>query len=89
MKPGIRRVVPCSSENSFLYHRVAGSDFGLQMLPTGALRPEQIQIIKAWIEQGAEQRADSSFVPKAGCFSSHNQSLAAMAVAPPTTPRLW
>jgi N-acyl-D-amino-acid deacylase len=27
------------------------------------------------------QRTDASFVPKAGCFSCHNQSLAAMAVA--------
>ncbi len=54
LKPGVRRVVPGSSENSFLYHRVAGTDFGLQMPPTGALRPEQIQIIKTWIEQGAE-----------------------------------
>src|SRR5205085_6019999 len=54
LKPGVRRVVPRSSENSFLYHRVAGSDFGLQMPPTGALRPEQVQIIKAWIDQGAE-----------------------------------
>ena len=26
------------------------------------------------------QRTDASFVPKAGCFSCHNQSLAAMAV---------
>lgn len=54
LKPGVRRVVPGSSENSFLYHRVAGSDFGLQMPPTGALRPEQVQIVKVWIEQGAE-----------------------------------
>lgn len=54
LKPGVRRVVPGSSENSFLYHRLAGSDFGLQMPPTGALRPEQVQIVKAWIEQGAE-----------------------------------
>ncbi len=54
MKPGSRRVMPGSIENSFLYHRLAGSDFGLQMPPTGALRPEQVQIIKAWIEQGAE-----------------------------------
>ena len=54
LKPGVRRVVPGSSENSFLYHRLAGSDFGLQMPPTGALRPEQVQIIRAWIEQGAE-----------------------------------
>jgi ankyrin repeat protein len=54
LKPGARRVVPGNSENSFLYHRLAGSDFGLQMPPTGALRVEQVQIIKAWIEQGAE-----------------------------------
>ena len=54
LKPGARRVVPGNSENSFLYHRLAGSDFGMQMPPTGALRPEQIQLIKAWIEQGAE-----------------------------------
>jgi ankyrin repeat protein len=54
LKPGSRRVVPGNTENSFLYHRVAGADFGLQMPPTGALRPEQIQIIKTWIEQGAE-----------------------------------
>src|ERR1019366_8108156 len=54
LKPGVRRVVPGSSENSFLYHRLAGSDFGMQMPPTGALRPKQLQIVKAWIEQGAE-----------------------------------
>ncbi len=54
MKPGTRRVMPGSVENSFLYHRIAGSDFGLQMPPTGPLKPEQIQTIKAWIEQGAE-----------------------------------
>ena len=54
MKRGSRRVMPGSIENSFLYHRLTGTDFGLQMPPTGALRPEQVQIIKAWIEQGAE-----------------------------------
>jgi ankyrin repeat protein len=54
LKPGTRRVMPGSIENSFLYHRISGSDFGLQMPPTGPLRPEQIQTVKAWIEQGAE-----------------------------------
>jgi ankyrin repeat protein len=51
---GRRGVVPGSSENSFLYHRVSGSAYGLQMPPTGALKPEQIQTIKTWIDQGAE-----------------------------------
>ncbi|HEY7304698.1 MAG TPA: ankyrin repeat domain-containing protein [Bryobacteraceae bacterium] len=53
-KNGIRRVVPGSSENSFLYHRLIGTAYGLQMPPTGPLRPEQIATIKAWIDQGAE-----------------------------------
>jgi ankyrin repeat protein len=53
-KPGARRVIPGSLENSFLYGRLTGSDFGIQMPPTGPLRPEELGIIKAWIEQGAE-----------------------------------
>src|SRR5271155_2270489 len=49
-----RGVVPGSSDNSFLYHRISGSAFGMQMPPTGALRPEQINMIKTWIDQGAD-----------------------------------
>ena len=52
-KGGMRRVVPGSTDNSFLYHRITGSDYGLQMPPTGPLRPAQIAVLKAWIEQGA------------------------------------
>src|SRR5258708_4590190 len=51
---GRRGVVPGSSENSFLYHRVSGNAYGLQMPPTGPLRPEQIKTIKTWIDQGAD-----------------------------------
>ena len=54
MKSFSRRVVPGSSSNSFVYHRLIGDGYGAQMPPTGALRPEQIEIIKAWIDQGAE-----------------------------------
>jgi len=49
-----RGVVPGSSDNSFLYHRISGNEYGIQMPPTGALRPEQIQTIKTWIDQGAD-----------------------------------
>lgn len=49
-----RGVVPGSSGNSFLYHRISGNAYGLQMPPTGALRPEQIALVKTWIDQGAE-----------------------------------
>ena len=53
MKSFSRRVVPGSSANSFVYHRLIG-EYGAQMPPTGALRPEQIATVKAWIDQGAE-----------------------------------
>src|SRR5258708_4917002 len=49
-----RGVVPGSSENSFLYHRISGNAYGMQMPPTGPLRQEQIQTLKTWIDQGAE-----------------------------------
>ena len=49
-----RGVVPGSAENSFLFHRISGTDYGAQMPPTGPLRAEQIGIIKAWIDQGAD-----------------------------------
>src|SRR5580700_6142702 len=51
---GRRRVVPGSIENSFLYYRLTGTKFGMQMPPSGPLSAEQIGTIKAWIEQGAE-----------------------------------
>jgi mono/diheme cytochrome c family protein len=51
---GRRGVVPGSSENSFLFHRITGSAYGTRMPPTGVLKPEQIATLKAWIDQGAE-----------------------------------
>jgi ankyrin repeat protein len=50
--PGVIR--PGESSSSLLYMRVSGAQFGPQMPPTGALRPEQIATIKAWLDQGAE-----------------------------------
>jgi ankyrin repeat protein len=51
---GRRGVVPGSSDNSFLFHRISGNAFGMQMPPTGPLHPEQIATIKNWIDQGAD-----------------------------------
>ena len=51
---GRRGVVPGSSQNSFLFHRISGNAYGMQMPPTGALRPEQIDTIKRWIDGGAD-----------------------------------
>ena len=44
---------PENAAGSRLYLRLIGSQYGLQMPPTGALSTEQVGIIKAWIDQGA------------------------------------
>jgi ankyrin repeat protein len=50
-----RRVVPGGIENSLLYKRLNGaSEYGPQMPPSGPLHLEQINLIKSWIEQGAD-----------------------------------
>lgn len=48
------RIVPGNSGRSRLYEKIAGGGSGLQMPPTGPLGQEQIEVIKAWIDQGAE-----------------------------------
>src|SRR5262245_9426026 len=47
-------VVPGSSDNSFLFHRISGDAYGIQMSFIGLFRLEQIEVIKTWIDQGAE-----------------------------------
>src|SRR5689334_1623093 len=49
MKAFSRRVVPGSSANSMVYHRISDTDYGPQMPPTGPLRAEQQALVKAWI----------------------------------------
>jgi hypothetical protein len=51
---GRRGVLPGNVENSLLFFRITGNQYGMQMPPTGPLRPEQINTVKTWIEQGAE-----------------------------------
>jgi ankyrin repeat protein len=47
-------IVVGNSADSKLIHRVVDGDGGLQMPPSGALEPEQIGILRAWIDQGAD-----------------------------------
>lgn len=54
LKAFSRRVVPGSSANSMLYHRLIGNEYGTQMPPKGALHPEEVAIVQAWIDQGAD-----------------------------------
>lgn len=46
------------STASKLIHRLVDGDGGLQMPPTGALSDDEIGLLRAWIDQGAEFRTD-------------------------------
>jgi ankyrin repeat protein/mono/diheme cytochrome c family protein len=46
------------SAASKLIRRVADGDGGMQMPPTGALSDDEIGLLRAWIDQGAEFRTD-------------------------------
>jgi ankyrin repeat protein len=49
-------IVPGKSDDSKLIRRLVDGDGGMQMPPTGALLPEEIGVLRAWIDQGAEFR---------------------------------
>ncbi len=51
-------IVPGKSGESKLIRRLVDGDGGMQMPPTGALLPEEISVLRAWIDQGAEFRND-------------------------------
>lgn len=44
---------PGSADSSRLYLRLIGNRVGMQMPPDGPLDPEQVKLIKTWIDQGA------------------------------------
>lgn len=46
-------ILPGDSAQSNLIRRLAGSEVGLQMPPTGPLSAEEIGVLRAWIDQGA------------------------------------
>jgi ankyrin repeat protein/mono/diheme cytochrome c family protein len=47
-------IAPFNGAGSRFYLKLVGNQFGLQMPPTGKLPDPDIQILKAWIDQGAE-----------------------------------
>src|SRR5216684_363404 len=47
-------IVPGKAAESKLMQRVMGSDAGLQMPPTGALPPDEIAVLRTWIDSGAD-----------------------------------
>jgi ankyrin repeat protein len=51
-------ILPGNSAQSKLIRRLVHGDGGLQMPPTGPLRDEEIGILRAWIDQGADFRIE-------------------------------
>ena len=49
-------ILPGKSADSKLIRRLVDGDGGMQMPPTGALSPEDIGMLRAWIDQGADFR---------------------------------
>jgi ankyrin repeat protein len=49
-------ILPGKSAESKLIKRLVDGDGGMQMPPTGPLSPEEIGVLRAWIDQGAEFR---------------------------------
>jgi ankyrin repeat protein len=49
-------IIPGKSAESKLIRRLVNGDGGLQMPPTGALSDEEIGLLRAWIDQGADFR---------------------------------
>src|SRR5690349_11061652 len=47
------RIVPGDTGKSTLYRRISGTESGTRMPPSGPLKPEEIKLIGAWIDQGA------------------------------------
>ena len=51
-------ITPGNSANSKLIRRLVSGDGGLQMPPTGALSDEDVGLLRAWIDQGADFRLE-------------------------------
>jgi cytochrome c551/c552 len=61
MRGGTQAVIgPGNAEGSRLYHRLVDATAGLRMPPTGPLDSQQIALVKAWIDEGAEWPDDVS-----------------------------
>ena len=61
-------IVPGDAEASILYQRIASHDDDMRMPPVDSgrqLKPEQIELIKRWIDQGANWQEHWSYVPPA------------------------
>lgn len=56
-------IIPGKSGDSKLIKRLVDGDGGMQMPPAGALDPQEIGLLRAWIDQGAEFRTEIAAAP--------------------------
>ena len=56
-------IIPGKSGDSKLIRRLVDGDGGMQMPPAGPLAPDEIGILRAWIDQGAEFRTEIAEAP--------------------------
>src|SRR5262245_44693081 len=56
-------ILPGKSAESKLIKRLVDGDGGMQMPPTGPLSPEDVGILRAWIDQGADFRTTIAEAP--------------------------
>lgn len=47
-------ILPGNAAESLLIRRITGSELGLRMPPTGALPSQEIELLRTWIDQGAD-----------------------------------
>ncbi|MAT14833.1 MAG: hypothetical protein CMJ46_06130 [Planctomyces sp.] len=62
---GVRAIVPGNLDESELYQRITSTDEYMVMPPADShkqLKPEQIELLKKWIEQGAKWEDHWSFI---------------------------
>lgn len=58
-------ILPGKSAESKFIHRLIGSTAGLQMPPSGALEEDEIAVLRAWIDQGADMPGRSDIAVEA------------------------
>ena len=51
-------ILPGNASESLLIRRITGSELGLRMPPTGALPSQEIELLRTWIDQGADWPED-------------------------------
>ena len=75
-------ILPGDSAGSLLIQRISGSELGLRMPPTGALPDREIEVLRAWIDQGAkwphDGPADETATPAGVLSDAHRKLYAAI-----------